>query len=166
MKGGAMRGSNFLGYGGAGLTVLVALLVPFVLMGGIANAVAHAGLRVNPMYTGGKVVRTVERIGYRIEISEAVRPHWLERGQPFVQVAFTPASALPAQIDEALDLDGDGQPDVRMRFAVPRDAKTPLHGEWIALNSRYASVADASRNARSALLVRANNRVLARVPVR
>jgi hypothetical protein len=163
MKGVAMRGANFLGYGGAAFTVLLALLVPFVLMGGIARAVAHAGLRVSPMYTGGSVVRVVERPGYRIEISATARPHWFERGQPFVQVAFTSASALPAQIDETLDLDGDGRPDVRMRFAVPRDEKTPLHGAWTALNSHYASAADASRTARSALLVRTHDRVLARV---
>lgn len=153
-----------LGYGAAALTVVLALLVPFVLIGVFTGIVAHAGLRVNPMYTGGTVVRVLARPGYRIEISAPARPQgWLEKGRPFVQVAFAPAAALPAQVDETLDLDGDGQPDVRLRFAVPAAAQTALHGTFTALNNRYGSANNASRDNRAALLVRVDDRVLARV---
>jgi hypothetical protein len=158
-----------LAWGAAGLTPLVAVLVPFVLMGGFTRAVAHAGLRIDPVYVGGDVVRTLTRPGYRIEIGAPVRPHLFERARPFVQVVFTPASALPRAVHEDLDLDGDGRADVRVAFAVPADEKAPLTGSVTALNAGYGAGYGAgerlSNDSFSQLLVRVNDRVILRVPL-
>lgn len=156
---------SVFGYTGAALTLLVALLAPFVLMGGIAHAVAHVGLRIKPLYTGGQAVRTVGRAGYTMTVYAPVRPRWLERGQPFVQVVFAPVQALPAQVSEAIDLDGDNRPDVQVRFAVPRDEKAPLHGVVEALNGKYRSVADIGNRNVTELLARTGDRILLRVPL-
>lgn len=97
-----------LAYTGAALTLVVAVSVPFVLMGAFSNAVAHAGLHIDPAYSGGTVVRTVERNGYRIVVDQPVQPRLLERIEPFVQIVFEPAPSLPAHVSDEIDLDGDG----------------------------------------------------------
>ncbi|MDR3723510.1 MAG: hypothetical protein P4K83_03365 [Terracidiphilus sp.] len=153
------------GYTVAALTLVVALLVPFIVMGGISKVVARAGFHVDPVYTGGTVARTIERAGYTMMVYEPVRPHLMQRGGPFVQVTFAPASALPATMDEAIDLDGDGQPDVQVRFAVPQDANAPLHGTVEALNGKYKSVAEIGNRSATELLARTDGRVLLRVPL-
>jgi hypothetical protein len=159
------RIKSILGYTGATLTVAVALLVPFVVRGGISNAVAKAGFHVDPVYTGGTVARMIVHAGYTLTVYEPVRPRLLQRGGPFVQVTFAPASALPAAMDEAIDLDGDGQPDARVRFAVPQDANAPLHGTVEALNGKYKSVAEIGNRSATELLARTDGRVILRVPI-
>jgi hypothetical protein len=153
------------GYVGAALTLAIAALVPFVLMGGITQAVAHAGLRVDEVYTGGTVARSFTRNGYLVSVYEPVQPRLLQRGGPFVQVVFSPASGLPSNVDELIDLDGDGQPDVRVRFAVPGDARASLHGAVQALNSRYRSVEPIGADSFTQLLARTGDRIVLRIPL-
>jgi hypothetical protein len=152
-------------YLGAALTLVIAILVPFVLMGVFTNAVAHAGLHVDENYTGGNVARVVDRNGYRILVYQPARPHFLQRTKPFVQIAFEPAAALPAEVDEAIDLDGDGRPDVRVRFKIPADAQTALHGDALALNSNFLSFENVSNDSFSRMVIRTGNRILVRVPM-
>ncbi len=157
---------SFLAYTGAGLTLAVAVCVPFVLIGGFSNAVAHAGLHIDSVYSGGTIARTIQRDGYRIEIYRVVRPRMLERIEPFVQIAFDPADRLPAQVNEEIDLDGDGRADVRVSFAVPSDASAKMHGEVTALNGGYVSLSNVSDESFSRMVVRADNRVVVRVPLK
>jgi hypothetical protein len=56
-----------------------------VLMGTFSKAVAHAGLHVDPSYTGGAIARTVEHPGYQVVIYQVVRPRALQAMDPFVQ---------------------------------------------------------------------------------
>ena len=88
---------SILAYTGAGLTLMVAVCVPFVLMGVFSNVVAHAGLHIDPMYSGGTIARTIQRDGYRIVVYQPVQPKLLERIEPFVQIVFEPADSLPAR---------------------------------------------------------------------
>ena len=153
------------GYVAAALTLFVALSVPFVLMGGLAKAFAQAGFNLAPVYSGGTVARTIERNGYRIQVYQPVRPRPFQNGEPFVQVAFVPASALPAQICEEIDLDGYGRPDVRVSFAVPSNPQTPMRGDVQALNDRYDTLTGIGADSYSRFLARTGDRIVLRIPL-
>ena len=154
-----------LSYTGAGLTLLVAASVPFFLMGFFTSGVAHAGLHIDATYTGGTVARTIQRPGYRIVVYQPVRPHGLERVEPFVQIAFAPADAMPAHVSEELDLDGDGRPDVRVSFNLPSDPNAPLRGDVTALNGKYISLSNVGGQSFSRMVVRAGQQIVVRVPL-
>ena len=65
---------SILAYTGAALTLVVAICVPFVLMGAFSNAVAHAGLHIAAAYSGGTVARTIDRGRYTIVVYQPVEP--------------------------------------------------------------------------------------------
>jgi len=155
-----------LAYAGVGLTLAIAILVPFYLMGALTGVMAHAGLRVDDKFTGGTVAQSFVHEGYTIRVHEAVWPRMLERTEPFVQIVFEPVSALPAQVNEAIDLDGDGEPDVRVEFTVPASAAAKMHGNVIALNEGYESLRNAGNESFSRMMVRVGDRIVVRVPVR
>ena len=157
---------SILAYTGAGLTLLIAVCVPFVLMGVFTNVVAHAGLHIDTSYSGGTIARTMQREGYRIEVYQPVKPRMLERIDPFVQIVFEPADALPARVNDEIDLDGDGRPDVRVSFTMPADANVKMHGDVTALNGGYISLVNVSDESFSRMVVRAGNKIVVRVPVR
>jgi hypothetical protein len=156
---------SVLAYTGAALTLVVAVSVPFVLMGTFSNAVAHAGLHIDPAYSGGTIARTIQRDGYRIEVYQPVQPRMLERIDPFVQIVFEPADALPAHINEEMDLDGDGRPDVRVSFNLPADPNAPLRGDVTALNASYISLTNVAGESFSRMVVRTGNKIVVRVPM-
>ena len=64
-----------LGYVAAALTMVAALLVPFVLYGSIAKGVAALGLHVDEIYSGGPKVRTIQHGAYTIDVHRTVTPH-------------------------------------------------------------------------------------------
>jgi hypothetical protein len=157
---------SVLAYTGAALTLVVAVCVPFVLMGAFSNAVAHAGLHIDAAYSGGTVARTIQRSGYRIEVYQPVRPRLLERIEPFVQIVFEPVNALPAHVSDEIDLDGDGRPDVRVNFDVPADPNTPLRGDVTALDAAYISLTNVGSESFSRMVVRTGNKIVVRVPMK
>jgi hypothetical protein len=154
-----------LGYTAAGMTVLAAILVPFLLIGLFAKGFTKLGLHVDEMYSGGPTVRTIQAQGYTIEVHRAVYPHMLQTEKPFVQIDWKPASALPAHVTDAVDIDGDGQPDIRVSFAVPKDPKTPLRVDVDSLNPRYQAMRSVGRQKFSELIVRVDDTILVRVPL-
>jgi len=115
-----------LGYTAAGVTLLMALLVPFILWGTFTKAFAGLGLHVDEVYSGGPEVRTIQLAGYSIDVHRPVFPHMMQSEKPFVQLDWRPANALPEHISDLVDVDGDGRADLRVEFDVPRDAKAPL----------------------------------------
>jgi len=163
------RITAILAYTGAAATLAVVACTPFVLMGFFTNAVARTGIRVDPVYSGGAVARTIACRGYRIDVYQPVRQHALQAGEPFVQIAFRPVSALPKQVSEEVDLDGDGQPDVRVSFTVPADPRARPAGEVVALNGKFQDFTMPTRVPESAafseLMVQSNGAVLIRVPL-
>lgn len=165
-----------LAYSGAALTLLAALLTPFLLMGLFTKAVAHAGLHVDPIYSGGTVARTLAHTSahgnYQVAVYQVVHPRALQGGQSFVQVTFHPASALDPQLSEAVDLDGDGQPDVRVDLKIPATPNVRPGGSVTALNGKYRSFSTPAnpnrwRNASfSELIVCTGDTIVVRVPLR
>ena len=155
-----------LGYTVAGLTVAAAMLTPFLLMGTFAKGVAALGLKVDEVYSGGPKVCTIQEGAYSIGIHRVVVPHMLQNEKPFVQMDWSPVSALPAHVSEAVDIDGDGQPDVRVSFNVPKDAKAPLRVDVEPLNGRYEAMQNAGKERYSRLIARVDDAILVRVPVK
>jgi len=154
-----------LAYMGAAATLVLAALTPFVLMGYFSRLVAATGIHVDPVYTGGTVARTLPRGAYQIDIYSPVLPHALQHVDPFVQIAFRPVSALPTHFSEAIDLDGDGQPDVQVSFTLPANAKLRPAGDVVALNGKYQSFRIPVAGSFSQLMVEANGAMLLRVPL-
>ena len=154
-----------LGYTAAGMTVVVAMLVPFLLMGIFAQGFTKLGLHVDEMYSGGPVTRTIQAQGYTIEVHRAVYPHLLQTEKPFVQLDWKPAARLPAHVTESVDIDGDGQPDIRVSFAVPKDPKTPMRVDVDSLNPRYQAMHNVGKVKFSELIVRVDDTILVRVPL-
>jgi hypothetical protein len=154
-----------LGYTAAGMTMLAAVLVPFLLMGLFTKGVTKLGLHVDEVYGGGATVRTIQEQGYTIEIHRAVYPHLLQTEKPFVQLGWKPADALPKHVSDVVDVDGDGQPDVRVSFDVPKDPKAALRVNVEALNPRYQAMHDVGREKFSELIVRVDDAVVVRIPL-
>ena len=160
-----MKMQEKLGYTAAGLTVLAALLVPFLLHGLFTKGFAALGLHVDEMYSGGPKVRTVHTAAYSIDIHRPVSPHMLQSEKPFVQLDWRPVNALPGHVSDEVDVDGDGQPDLRVSFDVPRDPKTPLCVDVGALNPHYEAMRNVAKERFSKLIARVDDAILVRVPL-
>lgn len=154
-----------LGYTAAGLTVMAAMLTPFLLMGMFTNGVAALGLKVDEMYSGGPKVRTIQKGAYSIDIHSPVRPHMLQNESAFVQLDWKPVSALPENVSDLVDVDGDGQPDVRVSFNVPKDPKAPLRVDVEPANGHYEAMRKVGKAQFSKLIVRVDDSILVRVPL-
>ncbi len=154
-----------LGYTAAALTMVAALLVPFLLYGSIAKGIATLGLHVDEVYSGGPKVRTIPHGAYTIDVHRVVTPHMLQSESPFVQLDWTPVSALPSEVSDVVDIDGDGRPDLRVSFAAPQDPKVVLHANVESMNPRYESMRNAEKERYSRFIVRVDNSILVRVPL-
>jgi hypothetical protein len=157
-----------LGYTAAGTTVMAAILVPFLFYGLSTKGFVALGLHVDEMYSGGPKVRTVQYGAYSIAIHRPVYPHMLQNEKPFVQLDWSPVSALPAHISDLVDIDGDGRPDVRVSFDVPGDPKAPLRVNEEPVNpgaGRFEAMRNVGKEKYSRLIVRVDNSILVRVPL-
>jgi hypothetical protein len=154
-----------LGYTAAVLTVLVALLTPFLLIGSFASGFAALGLHVDEIYSGGPKLRALPMGSYSILLHRPVSPHWLQSEKPFVQLDWTPASALPRHVSDLVDVDGDGQPDLRVSFDVPQNPKAPMLVNVEPFNPRYQAMQNEGKGHFSRLIVRVDNAILVRVPL-
>jgi hypothetical protein len=160
-----MKLRPILGYSAAAATLIVALLTPFLLMGLFSKGFVALGLHVDDVYSGGQKVRAIPMGAYSIDVHRPVYPHFLQSEKPFVQLDWTPVSALPQHVSDVVDIDGDGQPDVRVSFDVPRDPKAPLRVNVESLNPRYQAMQNAGKEKFSRLIVRVDNAILVRVPL-
>lgn len=154
-----------IGYTAAALTMLAALATPFVLYGLFGKGVAALGLHVDEVYSGGPKLRTVANGDYSITVHRAVYPHLLQSEKPFVQLDWSPAVKLPSHVSDVVDIDGDGLPDARISFDVPRDPKAPLHVDVDPLSAHYAGMHNAGRERFSKLIVRVDDAIIVRVPL-
>lgn len=95
--------------------------------------VSATGLTISPWFTGGEVARTVDHDTYRTDIHRPVFDALIgERKQGFVQIGWTPLEALPARIDEEVDVDGDGQADFRVKWDTGSDQATLTpYASWV-----------------------------------
>lgn len=159
------RLTSTLGYSAAALTVVAAVLVPFLLYGLFAKGVVKLGLHVDEMYSGGPKLRTVQFSGYSVDVHRPVAPHMLQNESRFVQLDWKPVGALPARITDSVDVDGDGKVDVLVSFNVPRDPSAQLSADVDSLNPRYRSTSNMGKQKFSALIVRVDDAILVRVPL-
>jgi hypothetical protein len=97
---------------------MVVVLATFIGMNFWADKlVAVTGLKVSPWFTGGEVVRTIDHGSYQTRIHRAVFDGLVsEYSQGFIQVDWTPLEALPATIDEVIDINDDGQQVFRIEL--------------------------------------------------
>jgi hypothetical protein len=160
------RITSTLGYAAAALTMAGTIFAPFVLFVLFARGVAATGIQVDPVFSGGTISHRLARGGYHIDVYQPVRPHGLlSRVEPFVQLSWTPAAALPAHISDMIDIDNDGQPDLQVSFNVPTNAQSRPSADVTALSPRFRSgkVPDDSANPFASLLERTGDRVILRV---
>ena len=160
-----MKPRALLGYTGASLTLLLAILTPFWLSGFFSRGVSALPLHIDEVITGGPIVRAIPMGAYTIKVHRAVSTHMFQREKPYVQLDWTPADALPAHISDTVDIDGDGRPDVNVTFDVPRDPKAPLHVTVDPVSSRYAALEHVGKPHFSSLIVRVDDAILVRIPL-
>ncbi len=158
------RLTTVLGYGGAVLTLAVLVGVP-ALDPAFTKAVAATGVRIDPVYSGGELARSIPRGGYRIDVNRPVAPSGLIGGPgSFVQLAWRPVAALPARIADEVDVDGDGEPELRAEFAIPADPEATLYVDVTPLDPRVRAMTNVSRHGLGALIARVGDAVVLRVP--
>lgn len=160
-----MKAKATLGISAAALTLAIAVLVPFFLFTGLPKLFGRMGLEIDPVVRGGALERSIAEDGYKITVHHEVLPHLLQREQPFVQIDFSPAGALPKHVVQEIDVDGDGQADLRVSFDVPADAKTPMRGEIVSLSPRFRCVPNLAKRQFSELIVRVDDAILVRAPL-
>ena len=152
---------SILGHSGAILTLALALLSPFLLFGWFQKAIDAAGLRISPVYSGGEVARAIQRDGYRIVVYRpTLRGSPLQRVGPFVQMKWTPAVGLPNDVADEVDLDGDGTPDVRVKFNPAK-----LVVDVVPLDGRYRPMHSAGVTSFAALIARVGDDIVVRFPL-
>lgn len=125
---------------------LAALAVPLVLVTFIGGQfwaetlVSVTGITVSPWVTGGEVARQVNHGAYQTSIHRPVFD-WLigQRPDGFVQVDWAPLGALPVQIVEDVDFDGDGQRDFHIVVDTQtlKGALTPYSPRVVGLEGVY-----------------------------
>src|ERR1017187_7020057 len=108
-----MRLRAKLGYTAAGLTVLAALLTPFLFMGMFAKGIVALGLHVDEMYSGGPKVRIFETVAYSIAVHRALYPHMLQTEKPSAQLEWSPVKAMPAHVSDLHDNHHNGKSQIR-----------------------------------------------------
>jgi hypothetical protein len=161
------RLTSVLGYTAAALTILAAVLLPFLLFNLFIRGVAATGVRIDPLYSGGDPLRTIEKGGYQVVVHQPVwRRSPLERTHSFVQLTWKPVSALPARVSDEIDLDGDGTPDLRAAFDVPSDSKAALRVDVTPLTGRVEPMTGVGKQSFSCLIARVNDSIVLRVPLR
>jgi hypothetical protein len=159
------RITPILGYTAAGLTIVAAVVGPLLLFGPLMAAVASAGLRVAPFYTGGEADHVIHKAGYQIVVNRPVTRRTLFSTDEFVQITWKPAAALPAKVVDAVDLSGDG-PDLVVGFDVPNDVRAPLRVDVQPLTARVTAMRGVGREGFTRLIARVGDAVVVRVPLR
>jgi hypothetical protein len=116
----------FLGYGAAALTILFSLTLPLKGFPIFLSALGNLNLKIAPWFSGGEIAREIDRGNYQITVYHPVYPALVGEGQKgFIQLVWRPKSALPPQVQEAIDLNGDGTVDCEILFSNPPGETNP-----------------------------------------
>lgn len=101
-----------LAYTAAVLSIFV-LLIGVLGMDGFGRGLARgANLRISPKYTGGELRRGIDHGAWSTGIHEPVFESLFGKSRGgFVQIDWSPKQAVPEEIGEAIDYDGDGRTD-------------------------------------------------------
>ena len=114
------RMTHFLANGAAVLTILFALALPIKVLPIFVSAVRALDLKIAPWFSGGEVAFVIDRGRYQIKVYHPVYPALVGEGsRGFVQLVWQPRSALPSQVQDALDLNRDGNVDCEISISNP-----------------------------------------------
>jgi hypothetical protein len=157
---------SVIGYIAAGLTVAFAALTPFVGFDYLTGLVAGAGFHVDPIYAGGEPERVIDKGSYQIVVHQPVLGKTLLiQREPFVQLTWKPASALPKHISEEIDFDHDNVPDLRAVFEVPPDLGKELLVDVTPLNDLVRPMKQVGKESFSMLIARVGDAIVVRIPI-
>lgn len=129
-----------LGYLVAALSVPILLVTLMGMPTWMQLLVDTTGLHVSPWFTGDAVARTVAHGDYETRIHDAVFDALIgERREGFVQIDWYPYGLLPADFQEDIDYDGDGQADFHVAVVKATQAVTltPLSPDVLGLQGVY-----------------------------
>lgn len=158
---------RILGYTAAGVTVAFSIVAPFFWFDVFTGMMAKTGLRIDPTFTGGELLRTIERQGYTIAVHRPVPSRALfSRTEPFVQLVWRPAAALPDHVSDAVDLDGDARPDLVVSFRHANNPRANLRFSVIPLTPTVRGFRGAGKESFSCLIARVGDSVVVRVPMK
>ncbi len=156
----------FLGYGAALLASGWLLAIPFGLLESLAHGIGMLGLRPDPVTSGGEHHHRIVRGDYVIDVNQPVYPRGvLGRVSPFVQIRWSPLGRLPARVEDAVDLDGDGKTDLVARFERPSPGSKALAVDITPQSPRVRALEHVTRRNWDALIARVGDAVVVRVPL-
>lgn len=101
-----------------------------------AKLASATGVTVSPRYSGGEIVRSIDRGAYRTVIHRPVYDGLIgERKDGFIQIEWQPVTALPPVIEDSIDVTGDGKEDFSFRLdtAAGKGTLTPVNPSVIGL---------------------------------
>jgi hypothetical protein len=132
---------SFFGYSISLLAIPLVMAV-FIGLGSWSALLVHGtGVKISPWFSGGEVARIVDHGTHVTRIYHPVFAGIFgQRREGFVQVDWLKKAFVPAQIDERVDLAGDGTPDFRIQWNTLTDAitLTPVNPAVIGLRSHDA----------------------------
>jgi hypothetical protein len=100
-------------------------------------------MKIHPRYSGGEVYKTYQKDSLKITVNKPVFESLIGKSRNgFVQVMFSAERTLPAEIDENIDYDDDGNPDFRVCINTATGATnitsmTPLVKSLLASSRVY-----------------------------
>jgi hypothetical protein len=158
----------FLGYGAAILTVLFAVAFPLKLFPIFQSLVGSLDLKIAPWFSGGETAFVIDRGGYQIKVYHPVYPGLMGEGSKgFVQLVWQPRSALPSQVQDAIDLNRDGTVDCEITFSNP-SGETPAPVLTVHPKSPWVfSVHNSPTTSLEGVLIeRVKDSMFVRIPIR
>lgn len=116
---------SILGYLWAAPAVLI-VLAAFAGNGYFSRQLAAAtDIKVNPRFTGGEIVKTIDHGAYRMDLHRPVFDGLLgARSSGFIQIDWHPAAGMPQRVQEKIDYNNDGRED----FQLVLDTRTGKAG--------------------------------------
>lgn len=129
---------SFFGYTLAFIGIPFALITFIGLNAWAKQLVNGTGLKISPWFSGGEISRSVNHGSYETRIYKPVFDGLIgQRKEGFVQVDWRKKASVPAQIDELVDIDGDGKSDFRLQWNTRSDTilMTPSNPAIIGLQS-------------------------------
>jgi hypothetical protein len=140
---------SFLGYTWAVTAIIIALATFFGYNYFSQTLATTTGITVNPWYSGGEIMKTVDHGNYKTALHRPVFDALIgqtEKG--FIQINWEPATGLPEIISEGFDYNGDGKED----FVVTLNTST---GETtLTKNNAYVFGIEKSYHLRNGWAVR------------
>ncbi len=103
---------SLLGYIWAAAAIIIALAT-FLGHNYFGRALAAAtGITVNPRYSGGEIMKTVDHGNYKTAMHRPVFDALIGQTQEgFIQINWEPAAGLPQVMSEGFDYNSDGKED-------------------------------------------------------